>query len=144
MPALARYDSKLMLASTIRRWQKGGQANPHIDQRNIKLLRSLNLTARIGTNVYLQTPGKGKGGGLEFWKKKFTEPEYEAVKRMDYGLDREMLGPPDIVLYPEMGDLILFNAASVHGVEEIQAGNRVTAACFIGVNDEATPLRIFA
>jgi len=122
---LGKYNSKPLLAATIRRWKGQGQANPHIDQTSIKLLKSLELKVRIGANLYVRTPEANCGGGLEFWETKYTVEEYEKLKRPDYGLDRELVGPADLIIHPDDGDLILFNAGVVHGVEEIIKGNRV-------------------
>ena len=141
---LGKYNSKPMLAATIRRWKGEGSANPHIDQTEIKLLKDLDLKVRIGANLYVRTPDDNCGGGLEFWEKKYTAQEYDKLKRSDYGLDRDLVGPPDMVIHPDDGDLILFNAGVLHGVEKLIKGNRVTTACFLGYSSEDKPLRIFA
>ncbi|MET7767182.1 2OG-Fe(II) oxygenase [Nocardia sp. NPDC005366] len=131
-----------MLPSIIRRWPRGGHANPHIDQRLLPLLDSFELKRRIGVNVYIQTPEAG--GEIEFWDRRSNEDNYVTTKRSDYSLDREGLGEPHLSLRPCQGDLIMFDAARLHGVRRVSVGSRVTSACFLGVRSTAEPLIVFA
>jgi len=141
---VGKSNGQLMLPNIIRRWPQGGQANPHIDQREIPLLEHYALTRRIGVNVYLETPQPGDGGEIEFWQTFREENAYRFLKRSDYGLDRDKLGEPHESILPGQGDLILFDAARVHGVRQVREGSRVTSACFLGVRTPAHPLVVFA
>lgn len=141
---IARQNSKQMLSGIVRRWVKGGQANPHIDQRELPLLAALSLRRRIAVNVYLATPPAGQGGEIEFWDRIESETEYERMKRSDYGVDRDHLGDPALVIQPRPGDLVAFDAARLHGVRGVASGERVTAACFLGVSSTEHPLYQFA
>ncbi|MFI5836346.1 2OG-Fe(II) oxygenase [Micromonospora sp. NPDC051300] len=141
---VARHDGRLMLPGVIRRWPAGGHANPHIDQRAIPLLAAHGLRRRIGTNVYLEVPPRGNGGQVDFWSLWSDEGTYDARRRTDYGLDREQLGEPHWSCEPGQGDLLMFDAARVHGVRRVAQGSRVTAACFVGVRDADRPLVLFA
>lgn len=141
---VGRYFGRMMLPGIIRRWPAGGQANPHIDPRDIPLLENYNLSKRMAVNVYLEMPSPGNGGELEFWHKIQDEDVYEAQKRSDYGLDRDSLGDPAFSLLPAQGDLVIFDAARVHGVRKVTHGSRVTAACFLGVRTLQDPLVVFA
>ena len=132
-----------MLPGIVRRWPRGGQANPHIDQRQNGVLDHLGLSRRIGINVYLQVPNTDGGGAIEFWQR-MDEPTYLAHKRADYGLDRELLGPPSSSLVPEQGDLIMFDASVVHAVAPVRSGARITAALFAGYRSDELPLALFA
>jgi hypothetical protein len=142
--SVGRFNGQTLLPSIIRRWRRSGQANPHIDQRNIPFLEHYDLRKRLGVNIYLETPGEGMGGEIEFWGLITNETEYEEIKRPDYGLDRETLGEPHFVIAPEQGDLLIFDAARIHGVRTIVQGARVTAASFIGVRELDENLVIFA
>jgi hypothetical protein len=142
--SVARFRGRMMLPGLIRRWPRGGHANPHIDQRDVPLLSDLGLVRRIGVNVYLQVPEPGHGGELDFWGVFDDEQDYVALKRPDYGLDRDRLGPPRCSILPAQGDLLMFDVARVHGVRRVDVGSRVTAACFLGVRGAADPLVIFA
>lgn len=141
---VARHEQRMMLPGIIRRWPLGGQANPHIDERGIELLAGLQLSRRIGVNVYLEVPPAGCGGEVEFWGRPDNEHDYARQRRPDYGLDRELLGEPHRVVAPELGDLLMFDAARIHGVRKVSQGSRVTAACFVGVRTQADPLVVFA
>lgn len=141
---VGRHGRRQMLPSIIRRWPTGGRANPHIDQRRIPLLERYGLRRRLGVNVYLEVPPAGSGGEIEFWDLFEDEARYEAIKRPDYGLDRESLGEPLAAILPGQGDLVVFNAARLHGVRAVDSGSRVTAACFLGVQTEDEPIVVFA
>lgn len=141
---VARHQGRLMLPGIIRRWPAGGHANPHIDQRAIPLLADQRLRRRIGANIYLEVPPAGSGGQVDFWALWTDEDEYASRRRADYGLDRDALGEPHWSCEPGQGDLLMFDAARVHGVRRVDRGSRVTAACFVGVRGPAEPLVLFA
>ncbi|TDB71868.1 2OG-Fe(II) oxygenase [Micromonospora sp. KC723] len=141
---VAHHEGRAMLPGIIRRWPTGGHANPHIDQRAIPLLAEHRLRRRIGTNVYLEVPPPGSGGHVDFWGLWTDEREYDNRRRADYGLDRDALGEPHWSCEPGQGDLLMFDAARVHGVRRVDRGARVTAACFVGVRDPGESLVLFA
>lgn len=141
---IARRGSQPMLSGIVRRWTQGGQANPHIDQRELPILASLSLQRRIAVNVYLATPPAGHGGEIEFWDRIESEARYVQMKRSDYGVNRDQLGAPTLAIAPNPGDLVAFDASRLHGVRGVESGERVTAACFLGVRDEDHPLYQFA
>jgi hypothetical protein len=141
---VARHQGRMMLPGIIRRWPQGGHANPHIDQREIPLLAGHRLSRRLGVNVYLEVPPAGCGGEIEFWGVWKDEADYQRQRRADYGLDRDRLGEPFCVIAPGPGDLLMFDAARVHGVRRVSRGSRVTAACFVGVRTLDDPLVLFA
>jgi 2OG-Fe(II) oxygenase superfamily len=141
---VGRFEGRLMLPGIIRRWPTGGHANPHIDQRDTPLLRHYELRCRIGANIYLEVPPRGKGGQVDFWTLYDDEAAYDVNKREDYGLDRAQLGEPLWSAVPDQGDLLMFNARRVHGVRRVDSGSRVTAACFLGFRDDDDPLVLFA
>jgi hypothetical protein len=141
---VARSKDRTMLPGIIRRWPRGGQANPHIDQRNIPLLEQYALQRRIGVNVYVEVPPPGNGGDIDFWDVIDDEDDYLRRKRSDYGLDRATLGEPVWSCLPRQGELLMFDAARIHGVRQVMSGTRVTAACFIGVRGADDPLLVFA
>lgn len=132
-----------LLPGILRRWPSGGHANPHIDQTETSVLGHLGLRRRIGCNVYMQLPGVGGGGEIEFWPR-IAADEYARMRRPDYGLDRSKLGEPAFSVLPSQGDLVMFDASLIHGVAAIRGGARVTAACFVGVRDRDLPLVTFA
>ncbi|WP_229403113.1 2OG-Fe(II) oxygenase [Micromonospora okii] len=141
---VARHEGAMLLPGIIRRWPAGGHANPHIDQRDVPLLAGYGLRRRIGTNVYLEVPPPEDGGHVDFWGVYRDERSYDAERRADYGLDRDALGEPVWSCRPGQGDLLMFDAARVHGVRRVERGARVTAACFVGVRTATQPLVLFA
>jgi hypothetical protein len=131
------------LSQILRRWKTGGGAHPHLDQTRTTLLRPFAMENRFGLNVYVGMPTKG--GAVEFWNRSMTDEEYVGLKRPDYGLNRDVLGPPDLAIRPRRGQAILFDAFKPHAVEAVAGeGERVTNACFFGFAGEDKPLFQFA
>ena len=141
---VGHFDGRTMLPGIVRRWASGGHANPHIDSREGGALRHLRLKRRIGVNIYLEVPPAEAGGDLDFWYRIEDEDAYARMKRPDYGLDRNLLGPPLLRVRPSQGDMVMFDAAIVHGVNRVDRGERATAACFVGYSSDCEPLVIFA
>jgi predicted 2-oxoglutarate/Fe(II)-dependent dioxygenase YbiX len=61
-----------------------------------------------------------------------------------YGLDRAKLPPPDLILHPRTGDLIIFDATRVHAVTKQQVGTRITCSAFIGYRGKEVPLVVYS
>lgn len=136
-------DGRHFLPQIARRWVSGGGAHPHIDQSETPLLSPLGIGRRIGVNAYLSMPESG--GALQFWKRSFSEAEYERLRRADYGLDRDLLGDADLTIRPEVGQMILFRAWEPHAVEPIGGGgDRITNGAFVCARGDEAPLAVFA
>ena len=60
------------------------------------------------------------GGELEIWDWVATDEEFRCLKDQregfSYALNRERIRKSDILLKPDVGDLILFNSNNVHAV----------------------------
>ncbi|RLP88206.1 2OG-Fe(II) oxygenase [Micromonospora sp. BL4] len=142
---VGRHDGRMMLPGVLRRMTPGGRGRPHIDRRQIPLLDAYRLHRRLGVNIYLEVPEPGAGGEIDFWGT-LSEEEFVALKAdpFDYGIEPERVGPPLDTVLPGKGDLVMFEAGRMHGVREVRAGCRTSAACFIGVRAETDPLLIFA
>jgi hypothetical protein len=138
-----RIQGRLMLPMNVRKWGRGDSARPHIDQCGSALMGSFRLKMRIGVNIYVEVPPEGGGGELDFWGFPVDEGSYEAARKGSYGVERQELGEPYETLRPVAGDLILFNAARLHGVRKVEVGSRVTVAGFLGVRGDGEPLVIF-
>jgi len=136
-------EGRPFLQQILRRWKQGGAANPHLDQSKTQLLSRFGMSKRIGVNAYIAMPTDG--GAIEFWSREFSDAEYEACKRRDYGLDRELLGAADLTIRPRPGQVILFDASRPHAVEAVAGkGERVTNASFYAYAGDAAPLFTFA
>ncbi|WP_052671839.1 2OG-Fe(II) oxygenase [Photobacterium leiognathi] len=113
----------------------GSVLEPHID----KLSRDSNdsyaahsLESQLAANIYIATPDVG--GEVEIWLK---EPEIEVYekeleKTQSYHVNRDILGQPDAVISPKVGDLLIFNSRCFHAVRESSGGIRSSIAAFVG------------
>ncbi len=71
---------------------------------------------------------------MEIWLK---EPEIEVYekeleKTQSYHVNRDILGQPDAVISPKVGDLLIFNSRCFHAVRESSGGIRSSIAAFVG------------
>lgn len=141
--SLGRVGGAACAGGTLRYFPPGSLMNPHVDHVGGPILLELCGQARLAANVYLAVPGAGGGGALRLWTRPFSDEELAPLRRPDFGLDPDKLGPPDLSLEPSPGDLVLFDTAYVHAVSPVSAP-RVTASCFIGARSAGSPLSLFA
>ena len=127
--------------------ETGSTLEPHID----RLSRDSNdsyaahsLVSQMAANIYVATPETG--GKLEIWLQEPNIEDYEnALKKTgSYHVDRNSLGDPDVVIGPEVGELILFNSRCFHGVRESRGGIRSSIAAFIGYRGEHHSLSLWS
>jgi predicted 2-oxoglutarate/Fe(II)-dependent dioxygenase YbiX len=145
-PAGADFESlhpgKKMFVGMPRVFEKQGGALPHVDRLAWDvpdIAAAQSLRAQIAANVHLRTADKG--GEVELWAFRPDQEEYEELRlHGTYGLERAKLPPPDAVVAPHLGDLILFNSNRIHAVRPCTGGPRVTVSCFIGYRGESLPL----
>ncbi|EDZ92624.1 conserved hypothetical protein [Limnospira maxima CS-328] len=130
---LENIEGKTMSVGLSRVLKTNAEILPHLDVLQWdapKCLRANELKTQLAGNVFLQV---AEGGELELWCQKMSRQEYEMMKIPgSYGIDRKLLGNPDVTIQPEVGDLILFQSTYVHAVKPVTAGVRVTMSCFIG------------
>jgi hypothetical protein len=112
---------------------------PHVDNRGFDaaIPDAPPLDAQLTANLYLQVPLAG--GELALWDRRILTAEEEKPFRLassPYGLDEAKLGPPRVVLRPQVGQLIVFDATRVHAVWPSDGGNRVTMCLFIGLGHD--------
>ncbi|MBI3523205.1 MAG: 2OG-Fe(II) oxygenase [Betaproteobacteria bacterium] len=96
------------------------------------------LAAQFACNVYLAMPPEG--GDLHIWSKEIDPHEFDLLRGESYGIDPVLLGPPDLILKPSPGDIIIFNSRKMHAVTPGRAIPRVSLSCFIGYRGMHTPL----
>lgn len=120
-------------AGLARVFQAGAQALPHVDRLEWDAPKNrfdFTPVAQIAMNVYLRMPEKG--GEVAIWAKKPDQQEHQGLRIPgSYGLNRELLGDPDLVIRPQQGDLLFFDAQNVHAVFPSEGGERVTVSFFI-------------
>jgi 2OG-Fe(II) oxygenase superfamily len=140
---LETIDNQPMFVGLARVFESGAGAYPHQDvlARDAPkgCVRARTLKAQLAANVYLKPASSG--GELEIWLRKPTEWEYETLRMPgSYGVNRTLIGEPDLVLVPRTGDLILFNAHNLHAVRASAGGPRITMSTFIGYRGQDQPL----
>lgn len=129
---------------------EGGQPiHPHDDylKNNVAQFPWANaLKGQLGANVYTSVPEVG--GELVLWDTSLLPHEYDQLRlhRSDqrYGLDEKQLPPPDAILKPRLGELILMNSCKLHGIRASILGLRVTLASFIGYTSLEKPLWLWS
>ena len=103
------------------------------------------MAFQLAINSYLSMTG---GGELELWNLLPSDELYDDARYQfgpTYAIRGEFLPEPDLVIRPEPGDFIIFNAAKVHRVRPVSGdGARVTVSAFAGFFSMNEPLQIFS
>jgi len=100
------------------------------------------LIRQFAANIYVDVPEVG--GELVMWKNEITDASFLERRGEKYGMDLDDLGPPDIVVKPERGDFIIFNARKMHAVAAGSGSDRLTLSCFVGYRGEDRPLTFWS
>lgn len=100
------------------------------------------LLCQLAVNVYVDMPAEG--GELLVWLDEISDAEFLERRGTNYGLPIESLGPPDLSIKPETGDLILFNGRKLHAVAPGQGADRLTVSCFVGYRGGDRPLTFWS
>ncbi|MFJ8308908.1 MULTISPECIES: 2OG-Fe(II) oxygenase [unclassified Streptomyces] len=119
--------------------------NPHTDalERNLPAEHSVELTAQLSANIYVNIPQSG--GELELWGTEPGEATYNELKgERVWGLEREQLGPPREVIKPAPGDLLLLNPRQIHAVRPSGDEPRITLGHFLGYYGADRPLGLWS
>ena len=122
---------------------------PHID----KLERDSNDSCRaksilnqLACNIYVSN--YCSGGELQLWFQSPTSQKYEEQIResKSYHINPKILGDePDLIIRPEIGDLILFSSHYYHAVGHGYGdGSRVSLSAFIGYRGTHEPLTFWS
>lgn len=100
------------------------------------------LLMQMAVNVYVDVPQQG--GELMMWRDEITDAEFLRRRGDKYGMDIEPLGVPDIVVKPQMGDLILFNTRKLHAVAPGSGSDCLTLSCHLGFRGDDQPLTFWS
>ncbi|MDC9593966.1 2OG-Fe(II) oxygenase [Xenorhabdus sp. IM139775] len=114
---------------------------PHIDSLEWTLPPNTDwkLQYQLSANIYMQVPNNG--GELEMWNIQPSVLEYERLKgKQHYGINRHDMPTPDLVIKPQIRDLIILNPRFIHAVRPVKEQDRITLSSFIGVISENDPL----
>ena len=99
---------------------------------------SMKILKQLTMNIYLQVPETG--GDLELWSWGFKDQkDYQALAGDSYGIEKSKLPPPDLVIKPKEGQLIIFNPGNLHCIATGSAP-RLTMSSFLGYHGEKKPL----
>jgi hypothetical protein len=143
---IATLGGRKMFAGLPRHFGEGSEAEPHPDIFAWDAPGAPEAAALKGQwawNVYLSVASKG--GALVIWDLRLSRDEYERRRAPgSFGVRRDDLPDPIAVLYPEAGDMILFDSELLHAVEKIEGGSRVTWSCFVGYGTAEEPLLLWS
>lgn len=138
---LLRVDGRACFVGVCRFQGNNVDLVPHSDrlERFLPAGYETGIQAQLSTNIYVNIPEVG--GELEMWDLELGEEEYqELVGDRPYGIPREKLSEPAVVIKPEPGDLALLNPRLIHAVRPSADATRITIGTFIGYLGEDRPL----
>nr|WP_190128068.1 2OG-Fe(II) oxygenase [Streptomyces mashuensis] len=119
--------------------------NPHTDalERNLPPGHVQGLKAQLSVNIYINIPRSG--GELELWGTEPGERDYDELRgERVWGIDRDRIGPPAVVVKPAPGDLLLLNPRQIHAVRPSGDEPRITLGHFIGYYGQDRPLELWS
>lgn len=90
---------------------------------------SESVISQFGANVYVQMPEKG--GELLMWHRNMSISEFDEMRAGEYGIHIDDLPPPDVVLKPGVGDLLIFDAHKLHAVASPKEKARLALSFFV-------------
>jgi hypothetical protein len=96
------------------------------------------LIAQFAANIYLTLPATG--GQIQIWNREITPADFDRLRGESYGIEPELLGPPDFEIAPKIGELILFNSQKIHAVTPGTTASRLSTSCFVGYRGSHLPL----
>lgn len=96
------------------------------------------LLAQFAANIYFQVPDEG--GELLMWHRNMSTKEFDERRKGQYGIEIVDLPPPDVVVKPGRGDLLIFDSRKIHAVASPRDRARVAVSFFIGYRGDNQPL----
>ncbi|WP_030025289.1 2OG-Fe(II) oxygenase [Streptomyces monomycini] len=117
--------------------------HPHNDriEQETDAPEAAGVSEQLVANIYLQVPEEG--GDLQLWRREPTSAESRTIQEVE-GLDPATVEPPDHVIHPQAGDLIVFSSRMLHAVTPARGGHRVGMAAFIACKGPDEPLRYWS
>lgn len=100
------------------------------------------LVRQMAVNVYIDVPEVG--GELLMWRNEISDAEFLERRGSKYGMEIEPLGKPDLIIKPQVGELIIFNARKLHAVAAGAGSDRLTVSCFLGYRGRHKPLTMWS
>jgi hypothetical protein len=113
--------------------------NDRLDRDSPDSIQAKSLLGQLSACIYLQIPEEG--GQLRLWMKEpESEEKYFNLIGNNYGVQLEKLGLPKYEIFPEQGELIIFNTRRYHGVAPGRGRPRINVGLFIGYRSDYTYL----
>lgn len=128
-------------------FREGGEARTHNDRARIDFAhaKTERIQFQLALNCYLSMAA---GGELELWNLTVPDDLYDAARYVgshSYAVRSELLPPPDLIIRPEPGSYILFNAGKLHRVRPVLGdGARVTVSAFAAFFSLDESLELFS
>jgi hypothetical protein len=117
----------------------GSELAPHVDRCDWYSHATFKQPyAQMSGNIYLSTGDNG--GELLVWN---FQPDHPADPKVcECSVDDKVLGPPDLVLKPRPGEMILINSRFTHAVNKV-VGLRSTLSFFLVLENQNGPLLMY-
>ena len=74
------------------------------------------------------------------WHRSMSTEEFDEKRKGQYGIEIDDLPPPDVVVKPGRGDLLIFDSRKIHAVASPRDQARVAVSFFIGYRGDDQPL----
>ncbi|GAA0974573.1 hypothetical protein GCM10009555_030990 [Acrocarpospora macrocephala] len=144
---LLRFGGRPLVFGMMRSWESDMEALPHFDiiqEATPAFASTFQFSEQFGVNIY--TEGPRHGGELLVWDKKLGDLVGAGFTAQDgtYGFDRERLPPPDVVIQPGTGDLVIVRSTRLHAVNKTIAGRRVSVSGFLGVGASRESIKLWS
>jgi hypothetical protein len=143
-----RIDGKPLYYGLPRALPPGGAVEAHFDWIGFDSPGAPGIEAirrQYALNIYLQTADSG--GDLALWDLPLEPADLKALRLEDhpYALDERKLGQPTLVVRPEEGSVVIFDATKPHAVRQAHGTrSRVTFSSFLGFAGADRPLTIWS
>jgi hypothetical protein len=95
-------------------------------------------SAQLTANIYLETPRQH--GELKLWLEPLETISSDQAHKLAVCHEEKFKDIPKLILSPQQGDLIIFNAALLHAVSGNIEDSRISLGSFIGMNTTEEPL----
>jgi hypothetical protein len=102
------------------------------------MVEAASVISQFGANIYVQMPERG--GELLMWHRNMSIAEFDQKRHGEYGINIRNLPPPDVVLKPGTGDLLIFDAHKIHAVASPQDQSRLALSFFVAYRGDNEPL----
>lgn len=140
-----KLHEKKMFAGIIRTIRKNSEVHAHQDLvkwSNSKAINISDVEGQFGLNYFLQVPSVG--GHLMVWNQELEYEEFNKRSKGFFCIPLEEMPPPDWVVKPEVGMLILLNSRNLHAIEKSISCDRIALSFFVAYRGKNKPITIWS